>query len=154
MILNINQFNSDVYTKQLVNCYMNKNIINFDKDEKKDITNIIFEKIEDKNNYKFLNKCYIIHYKIIDMINNISKNNKKYISIYKKTAFSKFNNIYIYDKNSIIIGSIEQKIFIPKYILSFDSLKILEEEEEKLLLTYKEIENYLIFRNYKKSMLK
>ena len=148
-IIKFNKFNSDVYIKERVNFYINKNIINVDKENKNEIINLNIENIENKNNNKFLNKCYIIHYKIIDMINNTFQINKKNITLFRKTIFSKFNNIYIYDKNYIIIGNIEETIFIPKYIFSLD-YKVLE-KEQNIILTYKDIENYLIFRNYNKN---
>ena len=95
-------------------------------------------------NYYFTN-CYIINFKIIDLI-------KKYIykninlKFEKKNLFVKDNNIYIIYNNNIIVGNLnKQFIFISKYILFYNSFDLLNYEKD-FLLSFP-IENYISNRN-------
>ena len=133
---------------------MNKIIKSVNKNYKDKIPQNILDSFEEiypykdiKNNIEYFGLNPIIPVKIFKMIINILSNNKS-IEFPKIQIFEKNNNIYLIylNKNIIEIGNINtQLLFIPKYILKFDSNEILNEEIKKLL-SYS-FEDYLIIRD-------
>ena len=129
--LNYNNFEGHIFTIKKFHL----NNIKIKKNEKYEkiinLPEIIPRKIK-KYNLEFCEKYFIIHDKIIDMINEYDYIYPK-ILIKSKQLFIKEDNLYLIDDNSINIGNINnQLLFIPKYIIFFDNLRTLNEEREKL----------------------
>ena len=89
------------------------------------VTNIgnIFMQLKRFNNRIIFSDCYIIHSIIIDKI-NMYQMNKQNISNNIREIFIKKNYIIFNDNKNIIIGNITKFLFIPKFIISYDSYEI------------------------------
>ena len=106
-----------------------------------DIMNI--EKIKPKNLLKneilFYQNCYIINSEIMDII--ISIFNNKELDLKNTKIFVKNENIYLICSKNIIIGNLNEKLFIPNFIISFNSnyefnysdLQVLTDENDERL---------------------
>ena len=141
----INYNNLEIYSKRLINHFLKKNLINLGKEKSQDLSNIqnIFEKGRiEKNNLSF-NNCYIIPSNIFALIIRNEFPNKIF-SYYKKKLYVKDNRIYYIDLLKIIIGCLHKDIFIPKYILSYNSSEILDSEKD-IVFSYK-LEDYIKLR--------
>ena len=148
--LEINYNNLDRFINSILKIYSNKNLLNFSKANVFDTTFDTMDSlnIDDlkapskaKNNILFYTNCYIIDSKILDIILKIYQK-EEIESIKKKKIFIKNNNIYIMYLKKIIIGILNNElIFIPKYILSYDTPDIFE-SEKKIILS-ETIEKYI-----------
>ena len=143
----INYNNVSVYIKSFVNTLVKKNLINFNKEKSADLENInnIFA-IEDNTNYEKFSNCYIIPSKIIELIKNNEFPNAN-IEHNLKNIYFKKNNIFLSSNKNIIIGNLNEKLFIPKYILSYYNQGIFESEINHLLNDSVLLENYLKSRS-------
>ena len=92
----------------------------------------------------YYSDCYIIHYKIIDLIKKIDPN-IKINDAFK--VISKLNNehIFLLDNQTISIGIFHEKIFITKYVISY-SKNVTFENELKILLDT-ELNEYFMNNN-------
>ena len=134
----INYMNLNGFIKSYVEILYKKNIINFEKEKIKDISDI--QKIFTT---KF-NKCFIIPSKIFYLIkSSLFKNNT--LPNYIKKIYLKNKNIYFIDFKNIIIGNLDKEFFLAKYILSYNSKEILE--SEKNIFASNKIEDYIKLRN-------
>ena len=141
----INYNNLKNYCKSLINHFLKKNLINLGKEKSQDLSNIqnIFAKWRiEKNNLPF-NNCYIIPSNIFALIIKNEFPNKIF-SYFKKKLYVKDNRIYFIDLFKIIIGCLHKDIFIPKYILSYNSSEILDSEKD-IVFSYK-LEDYIKLR--------
>ena len=99
---------------------------------------------ENINNNLVFKNCYIINFKIMDLIKNHLFQSKE-IYLEPKQLFYQNNNIFLIDNKSIIIGKInEELIFISEYILLYKSMEILKYELKHLLT--KTIIDYIRYR--------
>ena len=142
----INYSEINKYIKKLIDSLLTKDLINFEKEKFKDLSDIqkIFPKKTFVNNNLSFNNCYIIPSDIIEIISKCEFPNKKH-KIYQKKIY--VNNKDLYFKVAdvlIIIGNINKDIFIPKYILYYNSQKILE--SEKNIISSNKIEDYIKLR--------
>ena len=82
----------------------------------------------------YYQKCYIIHYKIADLIKKVDPNIK--INDTSK-VISKINNknIFLLENQTISIGNFHEKIFLTKYVISYNSNVKFENELSILLDT-------------------
>ena len=142
----INYINLNKFINSYVDNLYKKNLINFEKETIEDFSDIqkIFEKKNQINNNFSFNNCYIISYSIIFLINKYIIQNDSWKN-YLKKIYTKRNDIFFYDFNSIIIGNLNEELFIPKYILYYDSKEILNSEKE--VFASNDIENYFKMRN-------
>ena len=138
-------------------CYTNLNIDKFLRNCSYDFTNDLKE--DTLENYKSINlpasklytqninyytDCYIIHYKILDLIKVLDKN----IEISETfRVISKLNdkNIFLLDNKTINIGNFHNKIFHTKYVISYNINVNLENELNILLDT--ELNKYFMNNN-------
>ena len=102
-----------------------------------DIMNI--EKIKPKREYNnkilYHPNCYIINSEIKDIIISIF-NNKKFDFLKKKEIYIQNENVYLIYTKQIILGNINKELlFIPNYIISYDTSKILKSEYKYLIST-------------------
>ena len=143
----INYNNISLYIKSFANTLAKKNLINFNKEKSADLGNInnIFA-IEDNINYEKFSNCYIIPSKIIELIKNNEFPNAN-IENNLKNIYYQNNNIFFTSNKNIIIGNLNEKLFIPKYILSYYNQGIFESEKNYLLNDSVFLENYLKSRN-------
>ena len=135
----INYNNLNNYISEYIKINLKKNIINAKKETIKHSADIesIFEKTNKINNHFIFNNCYIIHSKIIDLINKYHFQNKN-ISNNLKKIYIKNDFIYFIDVNNLIIGNlVDQLLFIPKYIINYCSKQILETEKNIMPNKYK-----------------
>ena len=95
------------------------------------------------NNNLSFNNCYIIPSIIFNLISENEFQNKIF-SFYKKKIYVNNKDIYFIELNNIIIGNLHQDIFIPKYILSFNTSIILESEKD--VIYSNKIEDYIKLR--------
>ena len=147
--ININNLNS--YLTSYKKIYLSKNRFKCDKGPFNDILDInnIFMKVKSFNNKLSFNNCYIIHSIIIDKINKYQLNNNKQVSNNIKKIFSKNSYIVFNDNKNIIIGKILQNLlFIPKFIISYNSNEIFEAEIKILLNDFENLEDYLRHRKF------
>ena len=112
-------------------------------------------KIKSKDEISYFSNCYIINSEILNILRAIFKD--KDIIIKSRNILYKNGNIYLMYSTKIIIGELKEKIFISKYILSYNTPEILE-SEKKILFSSK-IETYLKsfnceLNNYKIQILK
>ena len=139
-------------TKYIFSCVgdiYKRNLINFEKEKNEDLSNaqnMIAEpnKINDIFHFK---ECNIfICNKIISLLNQYIFQNKIETN-FKKNIYIKNKDIYFYDfdNNSIIIGNLNKELFIPKYILSYDTNEALKSEKE--IFSSNEIADYIKYRN-------
>ena len=136
----------DKYINNIQEFFLKKNIIDLTIGKFNYVNDIEKIIIKIKKGLRYLNNCYIIDSIIIDNINKYEFRNKK-ISQYYNKVFIKNNNIYLIYSMTIIFGNLDKKLFIPKYILSYDSQEILEYEKNILFSNeIKTIEDYIIFR--------
>ena len=106
----------------------------------------IFEKAKIINEKKNFNNSYIISSLIINLIVKCEFNiNNKAISKKSKKIYVYNKDIFFTSYSNIIIGNINDKLFIPKYILSFFDFKILALELNNLLIN--SLEEYIKLRN-------
>ena len=141
----INYNNINRFINSIVNIYLKKNYINFEKEKFKDLSNIqnIFAKVMRLNNNLSLNNCYIIPSNIINLIKTIEFPNRKFQDT--KKIFVNNDYIYFIDCNKIIIGMLHKDLFNPHYILSYNTCKILESEKD--IISSNTIEEYIKLRN-------
>ena len=99
-------------------------IINLEKDKFKDSINDKILFLTNDNNLSS-NNYYIIPSKIIYYMNENEFRIDK-ISNNLRKIFVKKNDIYFIIENKIIVGNLEKYLFIPKYILSYNSKGIME----------------------------
>ena len=146
----INYYNLNQYLPKFIEIYFEKNLINVEKGIIKQLTDTesIFEKTNIINNNLSFNNCYIIHSKIIDLINEYQFQNKD-ISNNLKKIYVKNEFIYFIDGNNLIIGNINAKLFVPKYIINYYSKQLLEKEKNIISNNCEILEDYLKIRNYK-----
>ena len=141
-IKNINYNNLNDYYDQIIP-QIDENILN----EKKEL---LFDEIFDAENIKLYSKkiynilyhknCYIINSQIMNMIKSIFNNNE--INIKSRRIIFMDNSVYIlYDKKVIIEKCNEILLFIPKYIIVYNSKELFESEKKYLLKST--IENYI-----------
>jgi hypothetical protein len=148
--IEISYNNLDKFINSILKIYSEKNLLHF---RKKNVFDNTFDTIDSlniddlkapskaKNNILFYTNCYIIDSKIFDIILKIFQKEET-DSIKKKKIYAKNNNVYIMYLKKIIIGILNNElIFIPKYILSYDSTEIFE--SEKKILQSETIENYI-----------
>ena len=85
------------------------------------------------DNIPYYTNCYIIHYKIIDLIKKIY--NIKIVNSYKVASTNK--NVFLFlDKNNLNIGIFnKQLLFENKYIINYNSNEISENEKNIILNT-------------------
>ena len=127
--ISINYNNIEIYINNIVNQFLNKDVLNFDKDElsqnlidMKKINCFVIMKYE----IKYIFNGVIIPSKIIDLI---KKWNKKII-ISPKEIYFKRNDIFYINNLSISIGNLNyENIFIKKYIFIYNSIDILKSEK-------------------------
>ena len=140
-IKNINYINLNNYYDQIIS-EINENIVI----RKKEFFGDIFsaEKIK-LNSYKLYNilyhkNCYIINSQIMNIIKSIFNDNE--MNIKSKNIFFSKNSIYEINEKKVIIGNLNgELLFIPKYIIVYDSIEIFESEKNSLLENA--IENYI-----------
>ena len=120
-----NYINIDRNMENNIEELLKKNVINLEKEKFKD--SIKFSKIiKTNNNDLFFKNSYIIPFKIINLINkNISQN-----KVNQRKIFVKNKYLYFKEFNNIIIGNLDKNIFIPKYILSYNTKELLYSEKE------------------------
>ena len=110
----------------------------------------LINSIDIKLNKEFFNKSVIIPIKIVNVISYLFFENKN-IQLFQIQLLSKDEDIYIFFKNNIEIGYINEKlIFIPKYYLYFNSINIFKQDKKTILANKNE--DYIKFRkcfNYK-----
>ena len=135
----INYNNLKKFLNHIINV---RNNLNFDND--KSLESII--KIEEiaskpisKNKILYFSNCYIINSEMMNLIDSIF--NDKEINIKKRKIFIKYENIYLMYKTKIIIGKLDENLFIAKYILSYKTKEIFN--SEKNYLVSNPIEEYI-----------
>jgi len=151
--IEVNYSNLDKFINSILKIYSEKNLLNF----KKNVFDTTFDTMDSlniddmkppskaKNNIVFYTNCYIIDSKIFDLILKIFQKEEIDI-IKKKKIYSKNNNIYIMYLKKIIIGILNNElIFIPKYILSYDTPEIFE--SEKKIIQSETLEKYITSLN-------
>ena len=123
-----------------------KSLINFGKEKNEDILNVqkIFAKLYTMKKIYNFNKCNIFSSNTIFLINKYILKNK-ILNNFRKNIYVKNKDLYFVSINCIIIGNLNEKLFIPKYILSYDSKETLQ--SEKIILDSNEIEDYIKSRN-------
>ena len=125
-----------------------KDKINVDKIELSDELinySLISPPILTEKNIVYNDKCHLIPFSLMNLIKENTFKNKK-ISIKPNMAFAKDNNVYIIDSKKIIFGNInDELLFIAKYIFSYDSKEILDEEKDSIYST--SITEYINQRN-------
>ena len=143
-----NNINIDKILKEFYNNLINdNNKVNF---EEKNYDNYMINKLTPSklyinNNIPYYTDCYIIHYKILDLIKQLNSNIKIYNSI---KVFSKINdkNILLFVENKTInIGNFHNELFRTKYIISYNLSEGLENELNILLDT--ELNEYFMKNN-------
>ena len=99
----------------------------------------------------YYRECYIIHNKILDLIDSnikISNENKVNSNIKKNNTckvVSSDNNIFVIDNQTINIGNFHKEIFRTKYVISYNTEIKLEDELRILLMT--ELNEYFIYNS-------
>ena len=112
------------------------------------IENIKPQKLSKYNIY-YYDKSYIIPFELMNSIEKYLFKDKNNL-IKPKIVFSKDNNIYIIDSFKIIFGNfIEQFIFIPEYIFSYNNITNFNQEKELIKST--PIEEYIQQRKCNKN---
>ena len=102
-----------------------------------------------KYNIYYYDKSYIIPFELMNSIEKYLFKDKNNL-IKPKIVFSKDNNIYIIDSFKIIFGNfIEQFIFIPEYIFSYNNITNFNKEKELIKST--PIEEYIQQRKCNKN---
>ena len=153
LLINISKSNPKININNLckyINSYVEeiykRNLINFEKEKNEDIFNIqkVLALKNKINNIFHFKKCNIFLPSIIFILNECIFQNK-IKSKFKKKLYIKNKDIYFSDFNSIIIGNLNKELFIPKYILSYETNKVLKSELENF--TLKEITDYMKSRN-------
>lgn len=143
--LKLDYTNLDEKVINIINDYINKDNLDFNKKELsqeltdiKNITCFLYNKF----NIKFIYEGKIIPIKIMNLINKW--NNK--IPIFPKELFFKRNNIIYINNLKIIIGNLNnENIYIPKYVFVYDSPDIFSEEKKKIIES-ENIKDYIKIR--------
>ena len=105
---------------------------------------IIPPKIWEKDTQIYQN-CFIINSEIMKVINNYIIFNKKNNFQTKKLSVN-FTELFLFDENNVVMyGSLNEQIFVIKYVILFKSSEILN-SEKKLLLSLNSFNKYLIKR--------
>jgi len=146
--------NLDKFINSILKIYSERNLLNFNKKNVFDTTfdtmdSLNFDNFKPptkaKNSILFYTDCYIIDSKIYDLILKVFQK-EEIDGIKKKKIFTRNENIYIMYLKKIIIGILNNElIFIPKYILSYDSPETFESEQK--VLKSDTIEKYIISVN-------
>ena len=122
------------------------NALNFGKNELLDDL-IDYEKIKaqtQKKHILYYSNCCVVNSQIMNKIKNIVAYQD--IKIYRKNIFVQNNLIYIYYKNKVIIGKLNEKLlFITSYIFSYISKEVFESEKEYLFSC--SVEKYINYFN-------
>ena len=141
------------YIDEIILNFYNNNILNYDKTKlSEDLINIkkmncIANK---KYNIIYLVEGMIYHSKIINLIKNLFSNISK--SFVPRILYFKNNNIFYINKPNIIIGNLNDgDIFIPKYIINFNSNDFFEKEKKNIESDSFNINEYLKFINPNKN---
>ena len=142
-LLNDSKYNKQNYTnidrnmENNIEKLLKKNVINLEKEKFKD--SIKFSKIiKTNNNDLFFKNSYIIPFKIINLINkNISQN-----KVNQRKIFVKNKYLYFKEFNNIIFGYLDKNLFIPKYILSYNTKELLDSDINEIRDS-KSIKNYI-----------
>ena len=140
----INYSNLDKHINNIINFFIDKNNLDFDKKElskelteNKSISHFLILKF----NIKFIKIAMIVPSKIMDLILKWNKN----IVISPKEILYKEKNIYYFNKPNIIIGNLNRiNLFIPKYIFSY-KLKEIYDSEKKILI-FNKVDEYITMR--------
>ena len=132
--------NVDVQMNDII---LKLNDITFDKlNLSEDLSNV--EKIkpflEEKYNVKYYKISFIMPSKIMNLIKNLFTNKEQ---LFQSTEILfKKDYIYIIESNNIYVGNLnDELLFIPKYIFSYNSIDLIEEEKAKLNLS--SLEEYM-----------
>ena len=148
LLLKRNISNLDECLNDIENNYdLYKDTLDFEKKElSDDLSN--YKKINcgvrTKYDIKFITEGLIFSSKIIELIKKIYKDKLKFLL--PKTLFFKNSNIFYINKLKIIIGNLYNKnLFIPKYILIYNSYEILNNEKKILLSDSFSINGYIKF---------
>ena len=89
--------------------------------------------------------CFIVNSEIMKVINNYIIFNKK-INFQTKKLSVNFRELFLFDENNVIMyGSLNEQIFVIKYVIIFKSSEIFN-SEKKLLLSLNSFNKYLIKR--------
>ena len=146
-ITNINDLTKYIFN--YVGDIYKRNLINFEKEKNEEISNAqkLFAQLNKINDIFHFKECNIfINQKIISLLNQYIFQNKIETN-FKKSIHIKNKDIYFYDfeNNSIIIGNLNKELFIPKYIISYDTNEALK--SEKGIFPSNEIADYIKSRN-------
>ena len=139
LLLKRNISNLDDCLNDIENNYdLYKDTLDFEKkelsDDLSDYKNINcgFAKLYDTT---FIVKGKIISANIIDLMKKMYKDKLKLLL--PKTLFFKNSNIFYINKLKIIIGNLYNKnLFIPKYILIYNSYEILNNEKKNIIIRF------------------
>ena len=87
-----------------------------------------YQKNDSKSKIKYFSNCFIINSEIMYLISNIF-NEEMDIKV-KKISY-KYDNIYIMYLKKILVGNLnENLLFIPKYIISYNSSQIFDSQKQ------------------------
>ena len=144
----INYSNLDKNINYIINDFLEKDTLNFDKKElSKDLREINNIRIKILN-IKFVKNAIIVPSKIMNIIIKWNKN----IVLYSKKLLYKEQKIFNLYNPYLIIGNLNNNnIFIPKYIFVYNSKEIYDSEKKIFLSTL--VNEYIAMRKCEENLI-
>ena len=141
---NINFNNYEENINDIIDIFSNNNNLQLKQTELNEyLSNIDKIRVSQKliENITYITNCYIVPFKIINMMNKIFFKNNHKLSICN-IVLNKNKNLFVINGNTVNVGCINKELlFNAKNIFSFEDNKILDEEIKILYST--SIKNYI-----------